>query len=84
METIKIGRRTYDIKEGDYFLYNGGSVLFCSGDNRVLKQEGFDSYRYLAIPASVQSKFKEEIKPLKEQYKKKKRSYCYYFKTVTK
>ena len=70
MKTIKIGRRTYDIKEGDYFQYNGYSVLFCSGDDRVLKQEGFDAYRHLAVPVSVQSKFKEQISILKDRYPK--------------
>jgi hypothetical protein len=46
---IKILRNEYDVKAGDYIQDNGACLLFCSGDSRTLKQEGFNSYTHLRI-----------------------------------
>lgn len=35
MQKIKIGRSEYDIKTGDYIMYNGNCYQFCTGDGRV-------------------------------------------------
>jgi hypothetical protein len=56
METIKIGRKEYNIQKGDYILYNGACYQFCTGDNRTLKMEGFNQYTSLTVPASVVKK----------------------------
>lgn len=56
MKTIKIGRKEYDVKKGDYVQYNGAVYLFCAGDGRTLKREGWDMYTYLHIPKSVLKK----------------------------
>lgn len=53
METIKIGRKEYEIKKGDYIGWNKVSYVFCSGDGRVLLRQGWDAYRFLAVPKSV-------------------------------
>ena len=52
MKTIKIGRKTYEIKKGDYILFNQACYQFCSGDNRTLKVEGWNRYSNLVIPKS--------------------------------
>lgn len=54
MKQIKIGRKHYQIKDGDYILYNGACYKFCSGDGRILKQKSFDSYRCLRISRACQ------------------------------
>jgi len=46
---IKIGRNEYDVKAGDYIQDNGSCLLFCAGNNRILKWEGIDSYTHLRI-----------------------------------
>jgi hypothetical protein len=56
METIKIGRVTYEVKSGDYILYNGACYQFVAGDGRTLKQKGFTSYRHLVMPATLVKK----------------------------
>lgn len=53
---IKIGRNIYQIKKGDYILDNGACLQFCSGDNRTLKQSGFDSYKSLSISITTEKK----------------------------
>ena len=52
MESIKIGRKTYDIKKGDYIHYNGACYLFCAGDKRNLKWDGRYQRNNLMIPKS--------------------------------
>jgi len=53
METIKIGRTTYEVKPGDYILYNGSCHQFVTGDKRTLKQDGFNAYSSLKMPATL-------------------------------
>lgn len=54
MQKIKIGRTEYDIKTGDYIMYNGACYQFCSGDGRVLKYgDKFTSYTNLVISMST-------------------------------
>jgi len=71
LTSIKIGRKEYPIKKGDYVLYNGSTYLFCSGDDRTLKFERFDQYRHLRIPNSVLKLIpfdKMEKQPYKSTY----------------
>lgn len=56
MKAIKIGRKEYEVKKGDYIQYNGAVYLFCAGDGRTLKREGWNVYHYLYIPKSVLKK----------------------------
>ena len=50
MKTIKIGRNNYEIKKGDYVLFNGACYQFCAGDRRGLKWVGYTNHNYLVIP----------------------------------
>ena len=65
---LKIGREIYVVKNNDYIYFNGVLHMFCSGDNRVLKQSGFDQHRYIVIPKSVLKKIK--LTDLKQEVKK--------------
>ena len=56
METIKIGRTTYEVKSGDYILYNGACHQFITGDKRTLKVDGWTSYHSLVMPNSLVKK----------------------------
>ncbi len=56
LETIKIGRVTYEVKSGDYILYNGSCYQFVTGDKRTLKQQGWTSYSSLVMPATLVKK----------------------------
>ncbi len=56
VETLKIGRVTYDVKSGDYILYNGSCYQFVTGDKRTLRQEGFNAYSSLRMPATLVKK----------------------------
>ena len=56
MKSIKIGRKEYEIKKGDYVLFNGACHQFCSGDGRVLKYEGYSKYTSLVIPKTTVNK----------------------------
>lgn len=56
MKTLKIGRKEVEVKNGDYIQDNGASLLFFSGDGRILKQEGFNSYNYLYISKALAKK----------------------------
>jgi hypothetical protein len=56
METIKIGRVTYEVKSGDYILDNGSCHQFIAGDGRVLKHKDFTSYTSLVMPATLVKK----------------------------
>jgi len=46
---IKIRNKVYQPQKGDYILDNGACFMFCSGDGRTLKQEGFSSYSYIRL-----------------------------------
>ena len=50
LSVIKVGRKEYEIKKGDYVLYNGSCYQFCSGDGRTLKFENWTTYSNLRIP----------------------------------
>ena len=56
METIKIGRVTYEVKSGDYILDNGSCHQFIAGDGRTLKQEKLTSYSNLVMPKTLVKK----------------------------
>jgi hypothetical protein len=56
VESLKIGRTVYEVKSGDYILYNGSCYQFVTGDKRTLKQEGFNSYSSLKMPATLVKK----------------------------
>ena len=53
METIKIGRVTYEVKSGDYILDNGSCHQFIAGDGRVLKFKDFTTYTSLVMPKTL-------------------------------
>lgn len=72
--TIKIGRKEYTVQKGDYILWNGACYQFCAGDKRILKQEGFNSYTHLRVPASAIKSI--NLKALKYI---RKGEYSYYF-----
>lgn len=52
MNQIKILRNVYNVKKGDYILFNGVVYQFCAGDGRILKAKGFDRYASLRISAN--------------------------------
>jgi hypothetical protein len=56
METIKIGRTTYDVKPGDYILYNGACHQFIAGDKRTLKLDELRVNHSLVIPKTLVKK----------------------------
>jgi hypothetical protein len=56
METIKIGRTTYDVKPGDYILDNGSCHQFIAGDKRTLKVGGFTEQYSLVMPKTLVKK----------------------------
>lgn len=67
LATIKIGRIEYEVKDGDYILFNGACHQFCSGDGRALKYKGFDKYSSLIIPKTTVKKIPFD-KLKKEKY----------------
>mgnify|MGYP000072533126 CR=1 FL=1 len=56
VETIKIGRVTYEVKSGDFIMYNGVNHMFVAGDKRILKTVGWVSYDSLVMPKSLVKK----------------------------
>lgn len=50
LSAVKIGRKEYPVKKGDYILYNGACYQFCSGDGRTLKLERYTQYTNLKLP----------------------------------
>jgi hypothetical protein len=56
LNKVKIGRKEYDVKSGDYILYNGTIYQFCTGDKRILKQQGFDTFNSLQLPTTMVKK----------------------------
>lgn len=47
VKTIKIRNKCIEIHTHDYIMYNGACYLFCSGDKRTLRVEGFRSYTHI-------------------------------------
>ena len=68
LSAVKIGRKEYPIKKGDYILYNGACYQFCSGDGRTLKSERFTQYTNLQLSASTVKKIPFD-KMQKQNYK---------------
>ena len=68
LSAVKIGRKEYPIKKGDYILYNGSCYQFCSGDSRTLKFERFTQYTNLKLSASMVKKIPFD-KMQKQNYK---------------
>jgi hypothetical protein len=56
VETIKIGRVTYEVKSGDFIMCNGVNHMFVAGDKRILKTVGWVSYDSLVMPKSLVKK----------------------------
>lgn len=56
MKEIKIGRKTFEIKPGDYILDNGACLQFCSGDRRQLYYKNYNSFTHILIPPSTVKK----------------------------
>lgn len=56
LDKIKIGRVEYEVKSGDYILYNGSCHQFIAGDGRTLKLKDFTSYKSLLMPATLVKK----------------------------
>ena len=56
LSAVKIGRKEYPIKKGDYILYNGACYQFCSGDGRTLKLERYTQYTNLRLPDAMVKK----------------------------
>jgi riboflavin synthase alpha subunit len=74
MKTIKIGRKTYEIKPGDYILDNGACLQFVAGDKRGLKF----GYNNIVMPKSVAKKIQfSDMR--KETVVKMGSEYTYYF-----
>jgi hypothetical protein len=46
---IIIRGKSYQPQKGDYILDNGACKQFCTGDKRILIQEGFDSYDSIVL-----------------------------------
>lgn len=53
IQSIKVRRREYEVKKGDYIVYNGICFMFNSGDNRVLEYKGFEKTTYITLPKST-------------------------------
>lgn len=56
LSAVKIGRKEYQVKKGDYILYNGACYQFCSGDCRTLKLERYIQYTNLILPNAMVKK----------------------------
>jgi hypothetical protein len=52
-QSIKIRNNVYEIKKGDYVQYNGSCYIFCTGDKRVLRIEGYSNYDYIKLTAKA-------------------------------
>jgi len=50
ISSIKIGRKIYEVKKGDYILYNQSCYQFYTGDNRTLRYNNHTCYRYIMLP----------------------------------
>lgn len=47
---IKIGRKEYEVRAGDYILYNGAVYQFCAGDERTLSLDKWIKRTSLIMP----------------------------------
>jgi hypothetical protein len=72
MSTIKVDRKEYTVKKGDYILYNGACYQFFAGDGRILKRKGFYTYSNLLLPESLVKKI-----PFDKMIKKGKQDLVY-------
>ena len=59
MKSIKIGRQTYDIKKGDYIMYNGSCYQFITGDKRTLGYERYSKFSRITSLEIPKSRLKE-------------------------
>lgn len=53
MKSIKIGRNEYEIKKGDYILYNGACYQFITFDKRILDFKNHQKIHSLTIPKTT-------------------------------
>jgi len=80
METIKIGRKVYDIQKGDYIMYNQVCYQFCSGDGRILKMQGWNKHPCLLIPKIRIKEIPFDKMKKEETGKKEDNTYlCYWY-----
>lgn len=68
LSAVKIGRKEYLIKKGDYIIYNGACYQFCSGDGRTLKCERHTQYTNIILPDAIVKKIPFDDM-LKQNYK---------------
>lgn len=68
LSAVKIGRKEYTIKKGDYILYNGSCYQFCSGNGRTLKFERYTRYTSLRLSDTMVKKIPFD-KMQKQNYK---------------
>jgi hypothetical protein len=61
MATIKIGRKEYEIKEGDYIATHHGIFSFYAGDSRILKTTKSIEHDNLCLAKAT---FKNTYQPL--------------------
>lgn len=66
MKNLKIGRKEYEVKPGDYIMDNGACYQFCSGDGRELAGKGFVSFKNLVMSNKLAQ---QEIKTLPLTYR---------------
>lgn len=52
-DTFTIGKKVYMINKYDYIQDNGGCLLFCSGDGRILRSKKWDNYNYVTLTKKV-------------------------------
>lgn len=62
---IKIGRHTVEVKNGDYVLFNGAVHMFCSGDKRIIRRDGFTTYSH--IPVSIRFITQHKVKSFRKE-----------------
>jgi hypothetical protein len=68
LAAVKIGRKEYSVKKGDYIIYNGICYQFCSGDGRTLKLERYIQYTNLRLPDTMVKKIPFDLME-KQNYK---------------
>jgi hypothetical protein len=70
---IKVGRKVFQPKKGDYILDNGSCKQFCTGDGRGLFFKAWTEYRNVVLPKNAiklinLSEMRKVIKPNGFQY----------------
>ncbi len=68
LEIIKVGREEYQVKKGDYIIFNGALYQFCSGDGRTLKLKNYTRYTNLVLSATMVKKIPFDLM-IKQNYK---------------